>query len=97
MITQIASDGLNKEWLGKVLDKENIKEFFGRAEEFGFHPGGEGGYFDTLVLDSPLFDRKLRFGEMEKIMESENTGHVVLSNVEIMEKAMKKTGFKQHL
>ena len=54
MITQIASDGLTQ-WLGKMLTKGNLDDFFKDAQIYGFPAGGDGGYYDTILLYSPLF------------------------------------------
>ncbi len=86
MITQIASEGLDEDWLGTVLNEDNFKELKKRAVNYGFHIGGEGGYFDTFVLDSPLFDHEIRVNDLSKNMESENAGHIVFDDVEVVEK-----------
>lgn len=89
MITQIASDGLNKDWLGRVLDEKTMQELFERSKKYGFHVGGEGGYFDSLAIDGPIFNKRLDILEIEKNMESENTGHVVVKKLAVVEKAEK--------
>ncbi len=86
MITQIASDGLNKDWLGKVLDKEIMTELFKRSLKYGFHCGGEGGYYDTFVLDGPIFDRRIEITKAEKVMEALNSGHLVIQEMAIIKK-----------
>jgi len=58
MITQVASDGLMS-WLGRKLTKENFDELRRDSVMYKFHIGFEGGYADTLVLDGPIFDKKL--------------------------------------
>lgn len=75
MITQIASDGLNK-WLGKVITKDNFEELKKDSETYGFHVGGEGGYFDSFTLNSPLFKERLSPFNVTKKFESEYCGHV---------------------
>ena len=61
MITQVASDGLNT-WLGKIITKENFPFLAKESLQYGFHIGGEGGYFDSLTLDAPFFKKKLERG-----------------------------------
>jgi len=86
MISQIASDGLNKDWLGKVITSEVLEILEKNSKKFGFHVGGEGGYFDTLVLDGPIFDKKLVVEEIQKNMESTNVGHVVIHRLKVADK-----------
>ena len=77
MITQIASDGL-KDWLGKKITRENFAQLKRDSLRYGFHIGFEGGYADTLVLDCPLFAKKLIVEEMSAVFDDEYCGHVVI-------------------
>jgi diphthine-ammonia ligase len=85
MITQVASDGLMP-WLGKTLTKENFKELKKDSVAFQFHIGFEGGYADTLVLDGPIFDKKLQVEKFDKIVDDEYCGHVEIRKLRILDK-----------
>lgn len=85
MITQIASDGL-KNWLGKTLTKDNIHQFVKDSIKYGFHVGGEGGYWDSLVLDGPVFNRRLEILDLEIVKESDYNGHVLIKDCKISNK-----------
>jgi len=50
---------LDKSWLGKVIDKESIKDVKKLKEKYKIHPAGEGGEFETFVFDCPLFKKPL--------------------------------------
>ena len=76
IISQIASEGLNEYWLGKVIDERNINELIQRSRKFGFHVGGEGGYYDTLVLEAPILNKALRMKHAVKYMEGQNVGYI---------------------
>lgn len=88
VITQVASDGM-KQWLGKTLTKDNFDDLKRDSIKYGFHIGFEGGYADTLVVDGPIFEKRFNALEMEKVMESENSGHVIIKNYMIKEKRTK--------
>lgn len=75
LISQIASDGLSS-WLGKKITKENFADFKKDSVKYGFHVGGEGGYFDTLILDAPFFSKKLELNSVKKVMDDQYCGHV---------------------
>ncbi|MEK6934976.1 MAG: diphthine--ammonia ligase, partial [Nanoarchaeota archaeon] len=75
MITQIAAEGLTEEWLGKVIDEINIHELFKLSKKYGFHNGGDGSAFETLILDSPLMDQKLVVEKATRYMESPCVGY----------------------
>ena len=89
MITQIASDGL-KNWLGKSLTLYNFDEFVKDSIKYGFHVGGEGGYYDSLVVDGPIFDRKLEILECKNVLESDYNGYVLVNKLEVVNKSLAK-------
>ena len=68
IITQIASLGLDKQWLGAPINKDTLPELFKLSRQYGFHCGGEGGYFDTLVVDGPIFDKRLEILDFDTNM-----------------------------
>ncbi len=61
----VAADGLDRSWLGRRLDAEARDELVALEASHGVHPGGEGGEYETVVLDGPLFDHRLEVLEAE--------------------------------
>ncbi len=86
MITQIASDGLGQKDLGLVLSPDNIQQFFSRSAKFGFHVGGEGGYYDTFTIDGPLFKNKVQVIASHPVMETSCSGHLVVDKLALVAK-----------
>ena len=58
-MTGCSADGLTDRWLGKVLEPTDIAELEKINKRYGVHPAGEGGEYETAVLDAPMFQRKL--------------------------------------
>ncbi len=54
MIVGVYSDGLGREWLGRVLDREAVDRLSSLSKVKGMNVSGEGGEYETLVLDSPM-------------------------------------------
>jgi len=54
MLVGVYSDGLGREWLGRVLDRGSVDELASLAKARGMNVSGEGGEYETLVLDSPM-------------------------------------------
>lgn len=52
-ITSVAARGLNEEWVGTVLDEGSLGELLELAEKYGFNPAGEGGEYETRVVEFP--------------------------------------------
>ena len=63
VVTAVAADGLDVEWLGRTLDRAAVEELLALANRHGLNPAGEGGELETLVLDAPLFRKRLRLVE----------------------------------
>ena len=59
MIVSVAAEGLTRKWLGKVLNGKSIKELISLASRYRFNPAGEGGEYETLVLDAPIFRKRI--------------------------------------
>ena len=58
-IIQVAAHGLDESWLGRTLDREAISDLEDLHEEYGVHILGDGGEFETLVVDGPHMDRRI--------------------------------------
>ncbi|HIG98392.1 TPA: diphthine--ammonia ligase [Candidatus Woesearchaeota archaeon] len=85
IITQVASEGL-PDWLGKRITKENIARLDADSIKFGFHVGGEGGYYDSFVADAPMFGKSIVIKETEKVMEDAYSGHVIIKQLKLADK-----------
>lgn len=60
IIIAVAAYPLDKSWLGKKINKQFIKEVKELQKKYKIHPAGEGGEFETFVLNCPLFRRGLK-------------------------------------
>ena len=59
ILTGVFAYPLDEKWLGRKIDKEFIDEIKILNRKYKINPAGEGGEFETFVLDCPLFKRKL--------------------------------------
>ena len=59
IITGIAAFPLDEKWLGRKINKQFIEDARQLHDKYKIHPAGEGGEFETFVLDCPLFQRGL--------------------------------------
>jgi len=66
MITSVACEGLGKEWLGRMITSDNFEELKKLSKRYRFHIGGEGGEFETLVLDCPVFKKRINVVKARK-------------------------------
>lgn len=56
-IVQVAAYGLDESWIGRRYDADALDELLDLREAYGVHPLGEGGEFETFVVDGPHMDR----------------------------------------
>lgn len=91
LITQVASEGL-PQWLSKKITADNIQQLEKDSVKYGFHVGGEGGYYDSFVVDAPTFKKKIAVDEKEteKVMEGAYSGHVIIKKIALADKPAKK-------
>lgn len=60
-IVQVAAGGLDEDWLGRRWNEAALTELEALAESHGVHLLGEGGEFETVVLDGPHMDRPIEW------------------------------------
>jgi uncharacterized protein (TIGR00290 family) len=58
-IVGVSAMGLEKDWLGRSIDKNSITLLELLSRKYGFNLAFEGGEAESLVLDCPLFTRRL--------------------------------------
>lgn len=90
-ISEVAADGLGKNWLGQKLSNENLDEFAKASKKYGFHIGGEGGPYNTFVCDGPIFSKRLDVISFDKVMDGEFNGHINVTDFKIIDKFITKT------
>ncbi|HIH71485.1 MAG TPA: diphthine--ammonia ligase, partial [Methanothermobacter thermautotrophicus] len=66
MVTAVAAEGLDESWLGRIVDRKMIDELADLSERYGINPAFEGGEAESLVLDGPIFKKRLEILEYEK-------------------------------
>ncbi|MBN2881478.1 diphthine--ammonia ligase [Candidatus Woesearchaeota archaeon] len=85
ILIKIAGDGLNKNWLGKILEQKDLDKLKELNKKMGFNVAGEGGEFESFVLDMPMFKKKIEVkGQIE--MENEYTGEFRITETKLIDK-----------
>ena len=60
IVSAVAAEGLNQEWLGSALDEDAINRLSNLHEKFGVDICGEGGEYESLVIDAPWFKKRIQ-------------------------------------
>jgi ABC transporter with metal-binding/Fe-S-binding domain ATP-binding protein len=66
IIVGVFAHGFDKTWLGKKINEETINELRKLSQKFSINEVGEGGEFETLVVDGPIFQKKIILNEISK-------------------------------
>jgi len=66
MVVGVSAEGLTKDWLGRLLTPAALAELQRLHETKGVNIAGEGGEYETLVLDGPILHQILVIDEQEK-------------------------------
>ena len=60
VFSSVSAEGLDESWLGRRWDDDVVEDLLRVQDRCGVHPCGEGGEFETLVLDGPMFSKRVR-------------------------------------
>jgi len=85
IITGVYAYGFGKEWLGRKIDAATIADLAELNRRFGVSLVGEGGEYETLVLDAPFFKKRIRIVEAQKIWK-EPSGLFQIAKAELEKK-----------
>ena len=66
MMITVSSDGLDDQWLGKLILKSDIAILNNLSDKFGFNLNFECGEAETFVIDCPLFSNPIKVNEFTK-------------------------------
>lgn len=86
IISSIACDGLNSNWLGRELDEKAVDELVKLNKKIRINVAGEGGEYESLVLDCPMFSSRIEIVEGVKVIENEFTGRFDVKKVKLVKK-----------
>lgn len=86
VICKIAAYGFSEKLLGKVIDKKDLEELKKLNKKYKVNIAGEGGEYETLVLDGPTFTHKIEMLDFQKNMQNEFTGHLIIKKAKLQKK-----------
>ena len=86
IITAIAAEGFDKSWLGRKLDRNMLFDLIKLNRDFGIHICGEGGEYETFILDCPVFKKKIIIQKAETKIESDFCGQYLFKEIKLVKK-----------
>ena len=73
MIVGVFAYPLDQDWLGRIIDETFIHDARELNKQYKIHVAGEGGEFETFVLNCPLFNQELEVKGFKDISTGENS------------------------
>ena len=66
-----------------LIELEELKKFHKKNK---LNIAGEGGEFESLVIDCPLFEKKIQIEESKKVMDSICSGYLEITKAKLVNK-----------
>lgn len=79
IIGGVYAEGLDKSWLGKEIDRAALDDLIKISEKTYLHLAFEGGEAETLVIDGPIFKKRI------KIIDSKIDWHRDSGNFHVLD------------
>lgn len=85
IITGVYAYGLGREWLGRKIDEDAVEALMELNEQYSISLVGEGGEYETLVLNAPLFKKRIKVIKSEKVWKNQS-GYFLITKAELENK-----------
>ena len=67
IMVKVAAGGMDESWLGRSFDQKMIADLKELHRKYRVHLAGEGGEYETLVLNMPYYSKKIKLIETKKM------------------------------
>ncbi|MGB9714616.1 MAG: TIGR00289 family protein [Candidatus Bathyarchaeales archaeon] len=85
VITGVYAYGFSREWLGRKIDEATVEDLLKLNKQYGVSLAGEGGEYETFVVDAPFFKKRIRIVEAEKFWKDQS-GYFLIRKAELQSK-----------
>ena len=86
MMIGVGAGGLDESWLGKELADDRWAMLEALSMKHGIHLTGEGGEYETLVLDAPMFRKRVQVVKGHTQWDGDS-GHYVIDSAVLRDKS----------
>jgi diphthine-ammonia ligase len=84
-VVKVAADGLDQSWLGRPINVNSIENLRALNRRYMVHMAGEGGEYETVVLDAPFFKKRIEIVKSEIEWEGD-TGSLKILDARLVDK-----------
>jgi diphthine-ammonia ligase len=85
IVVGVYAYGFDEGWLGSEIDSAALEKLVELHEKYGISIVGEGGEYETLVLDAPFFKKRIQIVQSRTTYE-EHSGVLVVKEAKLIDK-----------
>ena len=85
IVVGVYAYGFDQSWLGRKIDSTTLKNLIELSDKYQISLVGEGGEYETLVLDAPFFKKRIHVLQTERIWEN-HSGYLLVKEAKLVEK-----------
>jgi diphthine-ammonia ligase len=81
----VYAHGFDDKWLGRKIDEQTVEDLMSLNRSYGVSLVGEGGEYETLVLDASFFKKRILVVAAEKVWQGQS-GYFLVSEARLESK-----------
>jgi diphthine-ammonia ligase len=85
IFSQIAGEGLDPSWLKRKITNKDIENLKKINKKNKINIAGEGGEYESLVLDCPLFKKKIKILKSKIIIDSPYSAKLIITKAKLID------------
>ncbi len=85
IVVGVYAYGFGEDWLGRRIDEVTVADLINLNKKHGVSLVGEGGEYETLVLDAPIFKKRIEVVEAQRIWKDES-GYLKITQATLRDK-----------
>jgi len=86
VIVGVYAYGFDDNWLGRKIDSRTINDLVKLSKRYQISVVGEGGEYETLVVDAPLFKKRIELVSVKRVWE-DHSGYMLVERARLSDKA----------
>jgi len=88
IISGVYAEGFDKSWIGRKIDEECVDELIKLNKRFGINISGEGGEYESFVMDGPIFKKRVHILKTSMVWDDKTgSGYIVADYAKLADKA----------
>lgn len=88
IIVGVYAYGFDKGWLGRKMNSKTIHDLVELNKRYQISVIGEGGEYETLVLDAPFLKKRIQLVSVRRVWEN-HSGYMLVEEARLLDKAEK--------